>query len=162
MDKYVVGMGDMKISGDPQSEVITYALGSCIGLAVYDPNANIGGIIHYMLPESKLNPEKSKRNPFMFADTGVPLFFKKLYTMGASNKSIVIKVAGGANLLDPADRFNIGKRNYMALRKLLWKNRLMINKESVGGVTHRTLKIDMSAGQILLKMPGHGIGFTEF
>lgn len=160
MDKYVVGMGDMKISKDPQSEVITYALGSCIGLAVYDPKAKVGGIIHYMLPESKLNLEKSKQNPFMFADTGVPLFFKKLYNLGASNKSIVIKAAGGANLLDPTDRFNIGKRNYMVLRKLLWKNRLMINKESVGGSAHRTLKIDMSTGQVLLKMPGQG--FAEF
>jgi chemotaxis protein CheD len=160
MDKYVVGMGDMKISRDPQSEVITYALGSCIGLAVYDPKVNIGGIIHYMLPESKLNIEKSRNNPFMFADTGVPLFFKKLYNMGASNKSIVIKAAGGANLLDPKDRFNIGKRNYMVLRKLLWKNRLMIKNESVGGSAHRTLKIDMSTGQVFLKMPGQG--FTEF
>ena len=160
MDKYVVGIGDMKISADPQSEVITYALGSCIGLAVYDPIANVGGIIHYMLPESKLNPEKSKKNPYMFADTGVPLFFKKLYNLGATNKNIVIKAAGGANLLDPTDHFNIGKRNYMVLRKLLWKNRLMVSNESIGGSAYRTIKIDMSTGQILLKMPDQG--FTEF
>jgi len=159
MDKYVVGMGDMKVSDDPQSELITYALGSCIGLAVYDPEACVGGIIHYMLPESKLNPDKSSSNPFMFADTGVPLFFKKVYSLGATNRNMVIKVAGGANLLDCSDRFDIGKRNYMVLRKLLWKNRLMVSGENVGGSAHRTLKIDMQTGRILLKMPSQG--FTE-
>ncbi len=74
--------------------------------------------------------------------------------MGVNSRNLMIKVAGGANVLDPAGRFNIGKRNYMVLRKLLWKNRLMINSESIGGSSHRSLKINIKTGQIMLKMPG--------
>ena len=91
MKKIVVGMGDMGVCNDPDSEVVTYALGSCIGLAVYDPHVGAGGLIHYMLPESKLNPDKSKVTPCMFADTGIPLLFKELYAMGATNRHMIIK-----------------------------------------------------------------------
>ena len=151
MKKLIVGMGDMKVSSDPSCEVITYALGSCIGVAVHDTRVGVGGIIHYMLPESKLNPDKASANPFMFADSGMPIFFKEMFKLGASKRNMVIKLAGGANVLDASERFNIGKRNYMMIRKLLWKNHLMISGECVGGTTNRTLRVDLSTGQIMVR-----------
>ena len=152
MEKLVVGMADMKVSSDPSQEVITYALGSCIGVAVFDNLVGVGGIIHYMLPESKLNTEKAKANPYMFADSGLPMFFKKLFAFGATKKNMKIKVAGGANVLDSSGRFNIGNRNFLILRKLLWKNNLMISSDSVGGNDNRTLKVDIGTGRTMVKI----------
>ncbi len=145
----------MKVTDNLDSEIITYALGSCIGLAIYDIRAGVGGLIHYMLPDSKLNPEKARANPYMFADVGIPMFFHSLFRLGATKRNLVVKAAGGANLLDPTDRFNIGKRNHLILRKLLWKNNLMIDSEDIGGSTNRALKINIQTGQIMVK-PGGG------
>jgi len=77
--KQIVGIADMKVSNNPEVSVITYSLGSCIGLVIYDPVVKVGGILHYMLPESSIDNEKASRNPFMFADTGIPRLFKTAY-----------------------------------------------------------------------------------
>ncbi len=98
--KQIVGVADMKVSNNPTDNVITYSLGSCIGLVIYDPVARAGGILHYMLPESAIDKEKASRKPFMFADTGIPRLFKAAYAMGAKKPRIKIFVAGGAEILD--------------------------------------------------------------
>ncbi len=66
--KYIVAVGDMKHGGE-KDMLVTYALGSCLGLMIYDPAVQVGGLLHAMLPLSKINPEKAKTNPFMFVDT---------------------------------------------------------------------------------------------
>ena len=75
--KIIVGMADMQVTNTPEATLITYALGSCIGVTLYDPSAKVGGLLHFMLPESQLDPQKAQRKPWMFADTGIPLFFKE-------------------------------------------------------------------------------------
>lgn len=79
----IVGVADMKVSNNHEESVITYSLGSCIGLVIYDPAVRVGGILHYMLPESSIDTEKAAKRPFMFADTGIPRLFKTAYKYGA-------------------------------------------------------------------------------
>ncbi len=155
--EHVVDIADFKVSGDPQDQLVTYSLGSCIGVAIWDSTAHVGGLLHYMLPESSLSPEKARTNPAMFADTGVPAMFRAAYELGAAKKHIVVKVAGGSQLLDDNGTFNIGKRNYVMLRKIFWKNGILIDNEDVGGSVSRTVRLDVGTGRLTLKTRGKEI-----
>lgn len=152
--KIIVGVSDMKTSNDPEATLITYSLGSCIGIAVYDPVAKAGGLLHYMLPESSLDKEKAKKNPYMFADSGIPHLFKSTYQLGAKKQRMKVAVVGGAQILDQKGFFNIGKRNHMAVRKIFWKNKVMTNFEDVGGNVNRTIRLELATGEMYLKVSG--------
>lgn len=147
----VVDIADLKVSKDPKATLITHSLGSCIGVTIWDPETKVGGMIHYMLPESSLAPEKAKLNPAMFADSGVPILFRSAYELGAVKKRLIIKVAGGSQLLDDNGTFNIGKRNYIMLRKIFWKNGILITSEDVGGSISRTLRLDNATGRVTIR-----------
>ncbi|MBI5419274.1 MAG: chemotaxis protein CheD [Deltaproteobacteria bacterium] len=153
----VVGMGDMKVSNDPASSLITYALGSCIGICIHDPAARVGGILHFMLPEAKISPDRAAAKPFMFADTGIPALFHEAYRLGAVKGRIVVKAAGGAQVLDPAGLFNIGKRNILAMRKILWQNGVMLGNTALGGTVNRTVTLDVGSGSLTVKTSGQGV-----
>lgn len=144
----------MKISNKPDDTLITYALGSCLGIAIYDEVARVGGLLHVMLPVSSVNPAKAANNPLMFVDTGVPELFKACYKAGAKKERIVVKVAGGASLQnnEDTDQFQIGKRNFIMLRKLLWKNNVLIKSFDVGENYSRTMSLDMATGNVILKI----------
>jgi len=150
----LVGVGDMKVSNDPESTLVTYSLGSCIGVVIYDPVIKAGGLLHYMLPKSSLDGRKAKKNPYMFGDIGIPLLFKETYKLGAKKNRMKVIVAGGSQILDQKGFFNIGKRNYMTLRKMFWKNNVMVDFEDVGGNSNRTLKIELENGQAWMKISG--------
>ena len=152
--KYVVGVADMRICQGNGDIIVTHALGSCLGIAIHDPQACVGGILHVMLPASNVSPEKAQANPLMFVDTGVPLLFKEAYAAGAARDRLVVKVAGGASFGDGQDFFAIGKRNYVALRKLLWKNGIMIAAEDVGGNISRTLFLEVGSGRTWIQSQG--------
>lgn len=154
MNTIVVGIGDCQVSNDPQSSIVTYALGSCIAVIIHDSVAGVGGLLHYMLPESSLDPAKAAKNPFQFADTGIPVLFRSAYQLGAEKKRIKVTVAGGAQIMDPQGTFNIGKRNCLAMRKILWKAGVLIQAEYVGGEVSRTLRLDVGNGKILLREAG--------
>jgi len=153
----VVGVSDMKVSNDPESVLITYSLGSCIGIAVYDSVSRVGGLLHFMLPDSNLDPSKARKNPNMFADSGIPNLFKSAYKLGAKKQRMKVIVAGGSQVLDQKGFFNIGKRNYMAIRKMFWKNNVMIDYENVGGHVNRTIKLALKDGAASLKISGQGV-----
>lgn len=150
--KQIVGIADMKISSNPDDLLITYALGSCLGITVYDPVAKVGGMLHVMLPSSNVNPEKAKTNPWMFVDTGVPELFKACYKLGAVKKRITLKVAGGANSEDMLGSFQIGTRNVLMLRKLLWKNGVLIKGMDVGDSLSRTMSLNINTGDVNLRI----------
>jgi len=155
--KIVVGVGDMQVCKGPDDSIVTYSLGSCIGLCIYDPVARVGGILHYMLPESKISPEKAAANPYMFADTGIPALFKKAYTLGAVKGRMTVRAAGGAQILDAAGLFNIGKRNILEMRKILWQNGVTLGASEVGGTVNRTVTMEVATGEIALKTSGQGV-----
>jgi chemotaxis protein CheD len=154
--KLIVGVSDMKTSKDPAATLVTYSLGSCIGIAIYDPVVKAGGLLHYMLPESNLDGTKAKNNPFMFADTGIPALFKEAYRLGAKKQRMKVVVVGGAQILDQKGFFNIGKRNHMAVRKIFWKNQVMIDHEDIGGTVNRTIRLDIDTGDVHIKVSGRG------
>jgi chemotaxis protein CheD len=147
----IVDIADFAVCNDGGDQLITYSLGSCIGVTIWDPVAKVGGMLHYMLPESQVSPEKAKSNPAMFCDTGIPRMFRAAYELGAIKKRMVVKVAGGSQLLDDNGTFNIGKRNYLALRKIFWKNGVMIDAEDVGGSVSRTVKLNLTTGVVSVK-----------
>lgn len=153
--KHTVGVADMKIAVEADDVLVTHALGSCLGLAVYDPHARVGGMLHVMLPDSSINAEKAQSNPSMFVDTGVPHFFRQLYQHGASKERLIVKVAGGAAVKSGGeDRFNIGKRNYTMLKKLFWKNGILIAAEDVGGSSPRTMYMEIASGRVWISTGG--------
>lgn len=153
--KHVIGVAAMKVSADPADLLVTHALGSCLGLAAYDPTARVGGLAHLMMPLSKINPKKAEGNPFYFVDTGVPQFFEDLYAAGASKQRIRLKVAGGANVhQSTGDRFAIGRRNFVVLKKLLWKNGVLIDAEDVGGDRARTMYLELASGRVWISSGG--------
>lgn len=152
--KHIVGIADMKISANAGDVLITYALGSCLGISIYDPVAHVGGLLHVMLPVSSVNEAKAKENPYMFVDTGVPLLFRSCYQAGAIKERLIVKVAGGASLRhnDADDQFQIGKRNFTMLRKLLWKNNVLLKSFDVGENHSRTMSIDITTGDVILRI----------
>ena len=154
MAEIIVGISDVRVSNNIGDVLVTYALGSCIGVAVYDPVARVGGLLHYMLPDSTLDPEKAKEKPAMFADTGIPQLFKACYQLGAEKKRMIVKIAGGASILDDTNYFRIGQKNIMALRKIFWKNNVLIDKEDTGKNFNRTVRLHIGSGQVLVKTSG--------
>jgi len=150
----IVGVSDMKVSNDAEASLITYSLGSCIGVAIYDPIVRVGGLLHFMLPDSNLDKAKAEGNPYMFADTGIPALFKSTYRLGAEKKRMRVVVVGGAQVLDQKGFFNIGKRNHIAARKIFWKNKVMVDYEDVGGNVNRTIRVDIGNGDIWVKVFG--------
>jgi chemotaxis protein CheD len=152
-----VGISEMRVSVEPAETLVTYSLGSCVGLALYDSAAGVGGLIHSMLPFSKIDPEKARRLPCMFVDTGVPALLQAMFDLGAQKKNLVAKVAGGSHIMDDKGIFNIGERNYAVLRKLLWKNNILVSGEDVGGSVPRTMYLSMETGKTILKVSGREV-----
>lgn len=151
MNTITVGVGDLQVSRDPNSVIVTYGLGSCIAVLAHDPIRRIAGMVHYMLPLASLTPEKSRERPAMFGDTGVPLLFKRLAELSANKSDLVVKVIGGASIQDTNGTFEIGKRNYVILRKLLWSAGVAIRAESVGGSVARTARLFVGDGRVTVR-----------
>jgi len=146
----------MKISRQSGDVIVTHALGSCLGITAHDPVANVGGMLHVMMPMASVNPEKARANPYMFVDTGVPAFFDKIYRAGGKKNRLVVKVAGGANVQKTAkDRFAIGKRNHVVLKKLFWKNGILIESEDIGKDMARTMYLEIGSGRVWLSTAGN-------
>ena len=149
-----IDISDMKLSKNRDDVLVTYSLGSCVGLTLFDPVAGIGGMIHCMLPLSKIDPDKARLKPYMFVDTGVAAMLGEMYAMGAQRKNLIAKVAGAGSPLGREETFRIGQRNYTILRKFLWKNNILIDKEDVGGSKARTLFLYMADGRTTVKSEG--------
>ena len=151
--KQIVVVADMKV-GKEGDVLVTHALGSCLGVIAHDPETKIGGLLHAMLPLSTINRQKARTNPFMFVDTGVPELFRQLYMLGGKKKRVVVKLAGCSSPLGENQMFKIGERNFFICKKLLVKNNISINSESIGGTFSRTLYFDVSSGEVNITTSG--------
>lgn len=154
MSLVVVGVADCRIAKSPGEVLVTYALGSCIGMAAYDPAAAVGGLLHFMLPDSAIDPAHGSGNPHKFADTGIPLLLDNLAREGANRRRLVVRIAGGAQIMDPAGVFDIGRRNYQALRRILWKAGILVHGEAVGGAISRSVRMEIATGRLWLRLAG--------
>jgi chemotaxis protein CheD len=152
--RILVDISDAAVSREPGDVLATYSLGSCIGVAIYDPQAKIGGLLHYQLPESKLDPDKAAANPYMFADTGMAKMVNDMLVIGAIKKRLKVRIAGGASMSTGPKGFDIGKRNYLAIRKILWKNGLFIDGEDIGGSSPRNMYLNVEDGSLTIRCVG--------
>ena len=152
--KIIVDVSDAKVSNDHGDLLTTYSLGSCIGVCLYDSPTHVGGLLHYQLPDSKIDPTRAQQKPLMFADTGMKLLLKKLLSMGANKKRMQVKIAGGAEMNTGPKGFNIGKRNYLAIRKILWKNGMFIDAEDIGGFSPRNVYMNIADGAVTIRSNG--------
>jgi len=152
--RIIVDISDAKVSADSDDVLTTYSLGSCIGVTLYDPATHIGGMLHYQLPTSSLDKPKAQQFPFMFADTGMAIMVKKLLGMGANQKRMNVKIAGGAAMASGPSGFDIGKRNYLSIRKVLWKYGLFIDSEDIGGNSPRNMYLHLTDGTVTVRSIG--------
>jgi chemotaxis protein CheD len=134
--------------------IVTYALGSCVALMLYDPVAKVAGMIHYMLPASSVSSGNPNARQWMYADTGIPLLLRIALENGADKRRLAVFAAGGARVIDDNGVFNIGKRNCLALRKALWKSGLVAHAEETGGTEARTVRMEVATGRVWLHAPG--------
>jgi len=153
----VLGVGDLGASAQTGAVIKTYALGSCIAVIVLDRKTRCVGMVHIALPESETSPEKAKTLPGYFADTGIPALFNAMRKAanGALSQpaDLIVKICGGANVSDKNNVFNIGKRNALAIKKILWKYGLAPRAEDTGGDYSRTVAVYQSNGLVELSSP---------
>jgi chemotaxis protein CheD len=156
--RIVIGIGDMRVAHGVGQVIMTHALGSCLGITVHDPVACVGGMLHALLPDSTTSPERAAENPLAFVDTGVPRLFRALYAIGADKRRVILRVAGGASMQQAGgsenDYFQVGSRNLLALRKLLWKNGVLIKAQDTGGSISRTMSLDVGTGVVTISTGG--------
>lgn len=149
-----VGVGECAVSARAEDTLVTYGLGSCIGVTIWDPELKVGGMLHFLLPDSQGDLAKAKEHPGLYADTGIPLLFRKAYQLGADKRRLVVRVAGGAHVLDGEGPLHIGKRNYLAMKKVFWKAGVMIHGREVGGAVSRTMRLEVGSGRVMLQQGG--------
>lgn len=153
-ERLVVGVADYAVSMDARAFLVTHALGSCLAIVAHDPVARVGALLHVMLPDSSIDVAKAAANPSMFVDTGVPHLFREAYKLGALKERMVVKVMGGACVHTGTDMFEIGKRNVIAVRRILWKNNVIIRAQDIGGSVSRTVTLDVGTGTVQLRTAG--------
>ena len=150
-----VNFSEMKISNNPAETLVAFSIGSGIGVTVFDPVSGIGGILNFMLPDSTqatgVNPEKV---PLMFADTGVPFFLQALFDQGIQPESMKVVIAGGAHIMDQSGMFNIGEKNYAALKDRLANYDIKTHYEDIGGTSSRRLSLEIGSGSSCIKTFG--------
>ena len=137
-----------------EGTLITYALGSCIGICLYDPLIKLAALVHVMLP---LNMETGRKSPMKYADTGIRETLRQMEGRGAKRARIVAKIAGGARMFDvPGNGSlgNIGQRNIESVHMTLKREGIRLLREDVGGTVARTLEFDAATGQGLVRSYG--------
>jgi chemotaxis protein CheD len=149
----IVNISDMKLSREAGDVIVTYSLGSCLGVTAYDPKAGVGGMVHCLLPHAGAAREKARANPFMFVNTGVAMMVRRLMDKGAVKSRIVFKAAGGANMRGD-NLFNTGARNFEALTKLLERNKVTLTATDVGGTIPRTMFLYLDTGRVVVRSLG--------
>ncbi|HWR39011.1 MAG TPA: chemotaxis protein CheD [Patescibacteria group bacterium] len=146
-----VGMADYKVGKNPAS-LISYGLGSCVGIALYDSITKIGGLAHIMLPDS--TQARSNENPAKFADTALPLMLDEMIRMGAVKSRVTAKIAGGAQMFtftNATDIMRVGERNSEAVRTVLKNMDIRLLADDTGGNYGRTVELKLDTGVFRVK-----------
>ena len=153
--RVVVGVGDLGASNNTMLILSTYALGSCVAVVAHDPASKASALLHAMLPNSKLSPDKAAAQPAMFVDTGLLLLFRALEGLRVNRGSLRLFVTGGASVLCDSDVFKIGERNVRTTLDWLTQRGYSIRATAVGGFVNRTVHLEVGTGNLELKTP-HG------
>lgn len=156
MQNIVIGVGGIGCSNTSGDVIKTYALGSCMAAILIDLKNNITGMVHIALPNSQINPQKARTAPGYFVDTGIPSLFSLMVSKGSNKKGkgIIVKLVGGASILDTDHTFDIGKRNLLAIKKALWACHMGVLAEDVGGNHSRTVSVSVNSKDVLITSYG--------
>ena len=150
-----VNFGELRISRNAAETLVAFSVGSGMAISAFDPTAKVGGLLNVVLPNSSMmSPLKAQINPFMFADTGLNAFMDRLHDSGARTENLKVVLAGGAQIMDQTDTFNIGSKNLQAVSSILGKRNLAIHYADVGGMFLRTLRLDMGRGANRIQILG--------
>ena len=151
MKKLIAGIGECIVSNDPESELKTYALGSCVAVIFLDPKTRTAGLVHIALPDSSANKERALEQPGYFVDTGIPHLIKEMEKAGSTlHPGYMVKLIGGAHVIKDDDQFLIGERNVNAAKKLLWQLNLPLTSSDVGDRTIRTVTVSLKTGKLII------------
>lgn len=158
MSTNILGIGEFGASRTPGDVVKTLGLGSCVAVVMLDPGTRTVGMVHVALPDSSIaTPDDIKRLPGRFADTAIPALLNCMAKLGANKcENMIVKLAGGAVIMDPKNTFNIGKRNVLAIKKLLWERGMGARAEDVGANYSRSVSVSVDSGLVEVYSPGRG------
>jgi chemotaxis protein CheD len=149
----VVGIGDLKASKNSSGVIVTFALGSCLGVTCYDPLSRVGGMLHAMLGDSKAGHQNAPVRA-AYLDTGVPDLIQRVTDLGGNPRVFQFKIFGGAQTIQAADYFNIGIRNIKTMEALATQLHLQVKVWEVGGHQNRTIWFYLQDGRVKLRTPG--------
>ncbi len=154
----MLGIGNLDGTAEPGSSLKTMALGSCVALIMMDPKKRAIGMAHVALPESQTDAVKALALPGYFADTAVTALLARMARLGCDprGQGFIVKLVGGSSIMDVEGLFNIGKRNVLTLKKILWQARLAAVAEDVGGDYSRTVEVFQESGRIVITSPAKG------
>ena len=158
-EKIVIGISDQKTSRSPDT-LVTYALGSCVGIMMFDPKSKTGGLAHIMLPTSSMVANSASIDRMKFADTAVEDMLNSVIKKGARKKDIRAKIAGGANMFKATGTntfATIGARNIEAVRQELKRLGIPLVGEDVGNDYGRTVYFFLDSGKVEIQSLGHGV-----
>jgi len=150
----LVPMGTFAVVREENTLLYTSPLGAGIAVAIYDPVTKVAGLLHSMLPDSRINRGLAKARPGLFLETGVTGLLEEAFRLKAQKENLVIYVAGGALILDPSAYFNVGLRNYEILKSTLAERGLAIHAEDVGGQVNRSLHLNTARGEVRTQITG--------
>jgi chemotaxis protein CheD len=149
-ERLAIGIGEFAVSATPGANLVTHALGSCIAVCIWDPRAFVAGMLHFLLPDSRLNPQRARQQPAAFADTGIPLLFRSAYALGLEKSRCRVTLIGGAEVAGLAGlgSLDVGKRNLLTARNILWRNGVLVNGEATGGTIPRSVCMGVADGRV--------------
>lgn len=150
----IVSISDMKVTNRPKDVLVTHALGSCLGLAAYDPVAGVAGLIHCLLPVARDTAKGPVKKPYMYVNLGVPQMMRALFNRGATRDNLVLKAAGCGRMMHISNQFDTGANNFAALKKLLQVNAMHLAAEDVGGTIPRTMRLFADTGRVVISSCG--------
>ncbi len=149
--RVVVGIGELAASDRVDEVIVTYALGSCIAVCLFDPAARVAAMLHFLLPEASINRRRALEQPATFGDTGIPLLLEAAARLGLRKKRTIVRLVGGAEVSNlSAGALATGHRNVLAARTVLWRHGLFIDSQDVGGAAARTVHLSVRDGRMLI------------
>ena len=146
MNLIIVDTNELRVSNVPDDALVSYAVDSAVVVALYDPAIQIGGLLRVSEPDSRADVVRSKKMPARYADSGIAALLDEVARLGAAKPRLTVRLAGGAEISLSGSTAD-GKRNYLAVRKNLWKLGVFVQSEAVGGRTQRNVRLDIDTGR---------------
>jgi len=145
----LVGIGEMCVAGERDRVLVARSLGAGAALSLFDPQTNVGGMLHWLLPDASLDPGRAERNPAFFASTGIPGLIGEMEKRGVRPATMRAVLAGAATLPE-GGTFDVGSRNGRIALEILEKQGIRLEKHAIGGTVVRDLRLEMNNGNYLV------------